>query len=213
MAIGKSIEKVLGGGALVFILGKGFEMVKEFAKSIVTDEFGKKAIKTAIDPKTWEDEGYFASALVIATLKPDQRKIIQDGIIFAEEQDSNNGTRYTKNFREILTFLDKKDATIAAAERPSVKIIQKMAEICKTKQEVLLFMQEVGATHDPFLTFERVMHIGKKDVWPFLKKNGTAITKAVASSAKGAATSVEKKLTERADEYKERSPWKKYLVN
>lgn len=195
---------MFGGGVLAVVLKNIWEVAQQHVLSGVTDEVKKKVISTVIDPKTWEDESFFASDLMAASLNLDQKKIIQDGVLFVEKHDLENGTRYAKNFRIILTVRDKV-ADTADTVRPGINILEEIGTTCKTNEDVFLYMKAIGAMHDPLLTPEKIIHVGKKDVWPFLQSGGKAIA--------GTLTKAEMAVQKRNEEYRKLSLLKKIFTN
>lgn len=208
--LGKKLSNILkggaGGGILVVLLGKAWQMAKEE----FIGKMGGSIVNTIINPKGREDENYFGADLLEANLTPDQRKIVQDGILLAEEYDKKHGTRSAQDFRIIVTVRDK--GVPAGTARPGIKILEDAGKNCNDKEEFFMFMQAVGAMHGSLMTKEMFFHLAETEILPFLKTKGTAIMKSVASSAKEAATFVESKLNERMEEHKKRK-WTNYFIN
>jgi len=206
MALGGFVSEAFGGGAFVVLLQKAWEMGKKLIKSQIGDKVQKEIIDKVINTKSFEDENYFARDLMEASLEPDQKRVLREGIIYSEELDKNSGAKTTQNFRAIVTFNDKDhDNTV----RPGVNIIEEIGTMCKTKEDVVVFIQVIGAMHDPLMTSERVLHFGKTILWPFLKKKATGM----ATSIDNAKTDVEDILQARMDEFESRPWWKKLLFN
>ncbi|HRY28120.1 MAG TPA: hypothetical protein P5323_03205 [Candidatus Moranbacteria bacterium] len=208
--LGKKLSNILkggaGGGILVVLLGKAWQMAKEE----FIGKMGGSIVNTIINPKGREDENYFGADLLEANLTPDQRKIVQDGILLAEEYDKKNGERSAQDFRIIVTVRDKGLPT--GTVRPGIKIIEDAGKKCKTKEEFFLFMQAVGAMHGSLLTKEKFFYLAETKILPFLETKGIAIAKSVANSVKNTAIAAEKKLKKRMDDHDKRG-WKNYFIN
>ena len=211
MSIGKYITGIFGSGVIAVILEKIWEMAEKHVVSGVTNQMGQKIVDKIIKPKGREDEYFFGLDILEANLTSGQKKIVQDGILLAEEYDLRSGTSSAQDFRIIVTVNDKNVPNGTA--RPGIKILEEVGKNCATKEEVFLFIQATGAMHGSAATLDKFIHFVETEALPFLQSKGKEITKSIADSIKGAANSVEIKLQERTDEHRNRSLWKKYLVN
>lgn len=180
----------------------------DFARSLVTDQVmgaTKEKVKEIIDHRGWDDESYFAQDLAESGLDPGKKKIILDGIRLAEKCDRKRGTRTARNFRILVTIHDYDERKQRVNDPPGVKIIKEIGEQCENAREVFLYIEALGAMHDPNISFEKFVHVFKTSLLPFLiqqKENIKQIKEDVSQTIADYADAIE-------EEYEKKCWWKK----
>lgn len=167
MAIGKLVGEALAEGLVFKLLLGAWGIAKDMFKDEVKTATIEK-IKKAIDSKGWEDEHYFALDLAEASITPEQRQIINEGVMYAEKYDKTHNTKSARHFRIIVTFGDIAEG-VDVSNRPGKKILEQLAVSCKTKLEVFAAIQVMGAMHDQNFSMENMIHLAKESWFPFLK--------------------------------------------
>lgn len=158
-------------------------------------------LRTTLDgSKSLKNDHYFWLDLAEANLGSDKKNMIQKAILLAVKEDEKNGTKIARNIIAIVTFNDDNpNCTV----RPGITILEGVGNSSQNEDEVLTFFKACGAMKDTSEPLEKLMHIGKTKVLPYLEKE--------AKGVEGALNRLSDSLQKRHEEYEKRPWWKRFL--
>ena len=171
--IGRAIGEVLGGlsgGAVVALLGKAWGWAETFFKTFnLGDDFKNKVKGHLIDPKSFEDEHYFARDVQEAIATPEQKQMFAEVMAELIKEDMANKTSYASNFRIIVTLADE-EVVPTGSVRPGLGILQDIMANCKRPEDMLARITAVGSMQDSSMFLKKFLAYGKDVTWPEFKK-------------------------------------------
>lgn len=202
------IKEALGEGAFLAILVKAWDWAKIILPKIFNDTVKEKIRRKMIDPKSWDDENFFARDLAEAGLSALERAAIDQAVLRLENFDRLSATKYAKNFRNIVTAMDAEEVP-AGSVRPGILIIRGLVLGCSSVEEVFARIIAIGTMQDSFFSFEKFLKFGEESIWPFLKNKAGEMH----DSADVFLGKVEQEVRERNEKFERLPWWKKLLKN
>lgn len=120
MGFGRFAAEALSEVAFFKLLSGAWGWVRGMLGDEVKAKAGEEIKKRIIDPKSWDDEHYFALDLAEADAPKEKKKLIELAMKRAQDVDAANGTNYASNFRIIVVCHDNEPTTKGTPAVPEV---------------------------------------------------------------------------------------------
>jgi len=197
MAIGGFVSEMLAEGVIFNWIRRAWSAIFSGVGQEVVSDFVKKGLT----PKGLDDENIFAYIFATSQYELAKGKKVLVGteakwkmakktIAKLIEEDSENGTKYVRNFRMIIALdaIGRGEVTVKVPDpkkpqaapklvskpdpkyvRPGVSILRDMILSCSTEKEFRTYIMLIGSMQNaPFGTLDEMMHWSKTVGLPFL---------------------------------------------